>query len=231
MIEPAVPPGLAGFFGAIDPFLRGRASLADVEARLGRAPTPDGLAFYRWLVAVDQQRILAELYPAAKAWIERAGLGWDAVCAGFVAAHPPAGWSVPHVGHGFADWLDAEPVAGQPAGIAAVADLAWTRFLARTAPDGPGLGLDRRVFVRMYPIDAVATHRALLHGDALPPARPTAIVVYRHAHTDAVHERPASLATIAVLVALAGVAGPDLDVSAAERADERARLVAHGVVP
>lgn len=219
---------LAAFFETMGPFLRGEIPIGEVERRLGPLPCAQAdLAFYAELVAFDQRRILAEMFPAAHHWIEQLGGDWTALVSAFLTDHPPAGWSVPHVGEGFADWI-AERSPREPwlpPGIEAVVDLAWTRFRVRTAPDGPS------VEVRHYPIDAVGVTRALLRREALPVGSPTTLVVFRHVETHDVHHVSASLETIAVLVAERGEQlPPPLDrVTAEALAGERRKLVARGV--
>jgi hypothetical protein len=220
---------LAVFFETMGPFLRGQTDLEEVRRRLGPLPTrDDDLRFYAELVAFDQQRILAELVPAARRWIERVGLDWASLVRAFVAEHPPTGWSVPHVGEHFADWLAARHATDPllPTGIEAVVDLAWTRFLVRTAPEGP------TVEIRHYPVDAVALTRTLLAGEEPDPRGPTTLLVYRHVERCVVSSRSASLATVAVLLAERGqpLAGPLATLTAETIESERRTLVAHGVL-
>ncbi|MEZ4235366.1 MAG: hypothetical protein R3F59_04245 [Myxococcota bacterium] len=231
-------PSLDAFFAHVGGFLEGGTGLEQLEAEFGPVGDRDGLAYYAWLVKFDQMRILGELYPLCRTWLDRVGTPWEEVVAGFVAAHRPTGWSVPHLGEHFADWLlqqsEADP-ARFPVGVEALADLVWTRFLARNAPDGDGLGLDRRVFVRQYRVDAVGLERAVHHDQPVAPFRkPSALLVYRHASGTGVFSIPASLATIALLVTedqpgavLPGVLG---QVGAEDLAQERIRLAGAGVL-
>jgi hypothetical protein len=230
---------LDAFFGVMGPFLAGQADLSQVRSALGPLPGRDeDYRFYVELVAFDQRRILSELYPAVRAWVQSAGLDWQALCRDFVRARPPRGFSVPHLGEGFADWLSGhrEREPGLPFGVEAVADLTWTRFLARTAPDvqGPGpegLGLDRRLFVRHYPIDAPAVTKAAAQGRPLVPGGPVTLLVYRHAQRQTVHELPVARATLAVLLAESGAAVPPaLRLPGAESEAERVRLAREGVL-
>jgi hypothetical protein len=244
MTDTPVNTPLEAFFTHVGRYLAGEGTLDEVQAAVGPAPSPDGLAYYAWLVKFDQQRILGEMFPSCKRWLERLGVAWDQVAWAFCAEHPPAGWSVPHLGERFPDWLLAQSQgdpARYPVGIEAIADLTWTRFLARNAPDGEGLGMDQRVHVRQYRVDAVAVERAVFDGKPIeprgdtPPWKPTAMVVYRHASGLGVRTLPASLATIVVLVT---EATPDAElpgvlatVPAADVAKERARLVEVGCIP
>ncbi|MEZ4317192.1 MAG: putative DNA-binding domain-containing protein [Myxococcota bacterium] len=224
---------LADFFAAAQPFLQGRSAVDDLKT-LGHTPSPDAdLAMYPWLVAWDQARILAELVPTVRTWVELAGLDWDALVRAYVADHPPEGHSVPHVGAHLADWLaghrEREPRL--PAGIEALADFTWTAFLARTAPDD-GPDLDRRVFVRHYATDPRIANRTLTSGEVPGPTDAVTLVVYRDETTGAARACTAGLVTVAVLLAHGGHALTGaLDLPSDTLATERARLQNRGVLP
>jgi hypothetical protein len=228
---------LDAFFEAVRPFLEGRSTVDELVAALGPTPSPaPDLAFYPWLVAFDQRRILAELCPAVKALVDQTdGLAWDALVAEYVADCPPTGHSVPAVGERLSDWLTArrERHPEQPVALECLADLAWTRFLCRSAPDDLGLGMDRRVHVRHYPVDVIALDRALKAGEALPEPRPTTLVVYRDERSLKVRHTVPSLHTLAVLALEQGqaLAGPFAAIPTDALAAERARLVELGVLP
>lgn len=225
---------LQAFFTAARPWLAGQTSPGALRS-LGSTPSSDAdLAFYPWLIAHDQQRILVELLPFVKTWIDATHGDWTGLVAAYVAAHPPTGVSVPTVAVAFADWLaDARRTDPQiPVGIEALADLGWTRFLARTAPDGDGLGLDRRVFVRQYSVDPIAIENALRAGCPVPETTAVTLVVHRDESTGKAALFPATLASIAVLVAASGapLEGALALPTAVLRA-ERARLTERGVLP
>lgn len=223
---------LAAFFDAARPFLQGETGVASLRA-LGHSPSPDAdLAMYPWLVAWDQSRILGELLPRVRRWVELLERDWDGLVRAYVAAHPPAGHSVPHVGVHFADWLAAQRLElGLPEGIEAVADFTWTAFLARTAPD-EGPDLDRRVFVRHYANDPRVANRALEKGELPGAAGPATLLVYRDETTATAKVCEASLATIAVLLTHQGapLTGA-LAIGSEALAAERRRLEQRGVLP
>lgn len=225
------------FFAEVGPFLRGQIDVAGFLERAGPTTSPEGdLAFYPWLVAFDQRRILAELCPTAKTLVDRSqGLDWDALVDAYVAVHPPTAWSVPAVGERFADWLAARRVEDpdQPAALECLADLYWTRFQARTAPDAEGIGVDRRLFLRHYPIDVLTWELHLLDRTDAPPDRPSTLVVFRHAETCDVRHLVPTLATLAVLARLQGhpLAGPLAELSDEALTAEQRRLTHLGVLP
>jgi hypothetical protein len=222
------------FFAAARDWLDGSAPPTSIRA-LGPTPSSDAdLAFYPWLVAHDQQRILGQLMPRVRDWVERTDVAWTDLVAAYVKAHPPAGFTVATVGAHLADWLAAEVERDPrlPHGLEAVADLGWTRYLARSAPDGDDVGLDRRVFVRRYAVDPVAIERALRDDAPIPVTPSTTWLVFRHEPTGRPRVAAATLASIAVLVAATGapLTGA-LALPEDQLDDERKRLTERGVLP
>jgi hypothetical protein len=230
---------LAAFFDAMGPYLQGQTSSAQLEQALGPLPgAPADHAFYPWLVAFDQRRILAELYPAVRALVDRTeGLQWDSLVAEYVADHVPDGHSVPQLGEALPDWLAArrEHHPEQPEALECLADWRWVRFLAHIAPDTDELGIDERVFLRHYPLDVVAIERHLLRSPAepLPETAACTWLAYRHSSGTTVHQRPATLTTLAVLAQHQGMslAGPLADLPPDVLAHEADQLRAAGVLP
>jgi hypothetical protein len=225
---------LEAFFAAVQPYLAGQVPSEKLREAGPTSASKADLAFYPWLVAHDQQRILAELLPLVKRWVERVDGDWPSLVKSYVHAHPPAGFSVPTVGDRFADWLASSPAEHPwlPAGIEAVADLGYTRFLARTALDGDDVGVDRRIFVRQYPLDPVATERALRNEEDLPQTGATTWVVFRHEPSGRPRVLSATLASIAVLVAASGAPLQGALALPADVLDaERERLTQRGVLP
>ncbi len=233
---------LQQFFDAMEPFLQGRSELADVEAALGPAPgDPNNHRFYPWLVAFDQRRILAELFAAAHALVARTeGIEWGELVVAYLVDHPSIGHAVPELGTHFAQWLaqrrEAHPE--QPEALECLADLRWTRFIAFTAADVPGVGMDVRLFMRHYPLDVLALERALVHTPdpqvPLPAAgSPRTLLIYRHAEGTAVKTRIPSMATLAVLAQLQGMAlaGPLAELGDDVLQAELVQLEKAGVVP
>ena len=223
---------LAAFFEAARPFLQGSTGVDSLRA-VGPTPSSDAdLAMYPWLVSWDQCRIVGELMPRVRTWVELLGRDWDALIRTFVAAHPPTGHSVPHVGEPFADWLAAHPEElDLPEGIETLADFTWTAFLARTAPD-TGPDVDRRVFVRHYAHDPRVANRALADGELPGVAGPATLIVYRDERTLTARVCDANLATLAVLLVDRGLPLTGaLAVSPEVLAAERNRLEQRGVLP
>ncbi|MCB9680197.1 MAG: putative DNA-binding domain-containing protein [Alphaproteobacteria bacterium] len=224
---------LAAFFDAVGPMVRGQRSAADVEAALGPCPTgTEALGWYATLQAHHVRCQLAELFPTVHAAVARRGpQAWDRLVDAYVGCHPPSHWELARVGEAFADWLVAHDVDG--ARLGSVADWRWTRWLARTARDTfDGDGLDVRLFVRSWPVDAPRLSRALRDGDEPTAAVPTSVLVWRHEATGRVHHLTPSLATLAVLATRQGLAlrGPLADLSADRVADEAARLLRLGAL-
>ena len=232
-------PELSRFFEVVGAYLEGRADLGSVKAVYGPEVDPkNGLSFYAWLVKHDQQRILGELYPSCRRWIERTAIDWADLTEAFVTAHRPAGWSVPHLGERFPDWLLGQLDVDDrlPRGIEAVADLAWTRFVSRNAPPTDDLGIDQRVHIRQYSVDVVAVERALADEAPLDPhLTPATILVYRHASGTGVRTLGVNLATVAVLVSAADpdapLQGALAEIDGEALAAERRRLRKAGVLP
>ncbi|HHO52690.1 MAG TPA: hypothetical protein ENK18_17910 [Deltaproteobacteria bacterium] len=229
---------LQGFFDAVHPFLTGEGSLEEFLAVAGPSSSPEAdLRFYRWLVAFDQERILSELCPALRALVDRTeGLQWGTLVAAYVAAWPPGGYSVPGVGEHLADWLVARRAEHpeQPVALECLADLAWTRFLARTAPDEPGLGMDQRVFLRHYPVDVIGLEAKLVPAQEGPvePGSPCTLLIYRHRWRLGVTHLVPSLATLGLLAELQGLErrGPLAELPREVLDAERARLIERGVI-
>ena len=220
------------FFTTIGPFLTGDSDVAALERTFGPLPSgADDYRFYQHLLEYDHQRDLALLYPATRAAVDRAGVNWWSLCAEFFRACPPRGYSVPHLGEGFADWLTTRRHPQLPAGIDALTDLTWTRFLARTASDGDDVGLNRRLFIRHYTTDPVAARRAAHDGSEWPAPKPTTWLVYRCVQRGTVYELGATRATVAVLLDATGAPVPEpLRLTDDAHRDERRRLVRHGVL-
>lgn len=202
----------------------------DSEALRALGPTPSSdadLAFYPALIRNGWNRTLRELYGSVAALLEHRGLPWETVCSAYFAAHPPTGQDLRALGDAFPRWLDGY-VADVELRHAAtsLADYRWCRTAARHAPDEPGLGLERRVFVRRYPVDPVA----LDEDPAAAADRAVTVLVYR-ALDDRVRWLAPSLATMAVLAAELGQERVGaLALPADVLREERDRLVAIGVV-
>jgi len=228
---------LRRFFAAVEPFLQGAVGVDAFLSQAGPSPSPEeDLAFYPSLVAFDQQRILAELCPMVRRLVDQTdGLEWRSLVREFVAAVPPAHWSVPGVGEQLADWLatrrEAHP--DQPVALEALADLYWSRFTVRTAPDNEGPGIGQRVLLRHYQVDVLGHERHLRDEGPPPDDRPRTLIVFRHWDTLGVRNQVARLSSLAVLAQLAGhtLAGPLAALPAAELEQESARLIARGVLP
>lgn len=229
---------LQSFFDAVHPFLTGDSTVQRFLEQAGPSTSPEAdLQFYRWLVAFDQKRILAELCPALRALVDRTeGLQWGELIDAYVAAWPPGGYSVPGVGEHLADWLTKrrEACPDQPVALECLADLAWTRFLARTAPDTPGLGMDQRMFMRHYPVDVLSLEAQLVPDGQGPldPGGPSTLLIYRHRTRLVVSHLVPSLATLALLAELQGMPrqGPLAQLAPEVLDAERARLITHGVI-
>lgn len=222
---------LTDFFDAMGTVLRGQAPPTSLRT-LGPTPSSDAdLAFYPWLLASDQARILAELMPTVRRWVELSGLDWNALVAAYVRDRPPAGHSVPWVGARFADWLSTAPFDGLPAGIDALADFTWTAFLCRTAVDH-GPDLDRRVFVRHYTHDPRPANAAL-KNDSLPgPSTPATLVVYRDEATGKARVQAADVPSLAALLDHAGIPRSGaLALEGDALAAARSNLIERGILP
>lgn len=224
---------LAAYFGAMRAHLHGEdvpALRAPFHADSPAARDGRGLSLYRWLVLEDRRALLNDAAPLA-----RRACGpdaWEALTTSFVLTQPTPGWDTSAYADAFPAFLQAraEAAGAQPF----VAELAETSILLRRAYlselplDAPAL--ERSVFVRMFAHDVSA-----VSVDApIPPARATALILYRCIRSG--HARTTS-ATAARVVALAEALGEALApglreaISSEALASAHAELVQLGVLP
>jgi hypothetical protein len=199
--------GLASFFDAMSPFLRGEIGASDVEERLGTSPSgARRLGFYRKLIRSDMEGLFEGLFPAFAVAAERVERGlFVRLVDDYLRAYPCSHWDPSRAGDRFADYLAATPEGRSPypAWFEELADFYETRRRAATdvAPEGT---LDRTVFVRHYSYavpDYVSATDDHVHGCSveLPLEEPTVVLIYRSHHDLLVHVMTPSLAALLVL--------------------------------
>ncbi len=210
---------LEGFFAHLRPMLLGECSAAVTEVVLG--PSPSGtanLGFYATLVRRNLDKILRDVFPATRAAIVRAAVpAWDDVVSAYALAHPPTGSDPNRFAASFPSWIAAQP-HGSATRWAQLADYEWLRVRAYHAPDVPDDadtvtkdGLERRLFVRQYSFDVPAVAEQWRRGEIGSDAdKPTLVLVFRHARTQALGVFRPKVAALAALAERCGLPLPPL---------------------
>ena len=206
---------LARFFAEMEPFLLGRKSAMEVEAALG--PSPSGtsnLAFYRTLVDRNYHKIMRLLFPSVCTLARRVRYElWSDLVREYVTLHPPVACRNPNLmGAHFSEYLTRrrEQRGELPVAAEELAEYHWVDYVAKTAEDVEGDGLERRLFIRQFTLP-IPAYALALYGDpeAPPPEpRPTVVVVYRSVHDGNVAILYPSPATLAVLARRQGLQLP-----------------------
>ncbi len=229
---------LAEFYAHMRPYLQGARDLAQTRERLGPSPSGDhDFAFYRVLAERNVFRIMNDLYAPLRGLIIREQPGtWTPLVREYVAAHPPSGRHPNGLGEHFSEFLEQrrQRHPEQPDLYEELADYCWVRHAVYSAPDEPGDGFERRLYVRQYSV-RIHDYAAALERDPQhprPEPQPTVLLIYRHART---LETRLFLPSAAGLVALARRQGepvPEpLRAIPAEHVDVAdAQLVDHGVL-
>lgn len=214
---------LTSFFAHLRPMLLGQCSAAVTEVVLG--PSPSGtanLGFYATLVRRNLDKVLRDVFPATRAAILHAATpAWDDVVSAYALAHPPAGSDPNLFAAAFPTWIAAQP-HGAASRWAELADYEWLRVRAYHAPDVPDDvdamtkdGLERRLFVRQYSFDVPAVAEQWRRGEAgahaaTAASRPTLVLVYRHARSQALCVFRPKAAGLAALARRCGLPLPPL---------------------
>jgi hypothetical protein len=164
---------LDAYFASMRSLLRGDSRPRDL-APWGQE---DGLALYAWMVEVDRTGLLADQFPELRAACNAtAPESFRTLARAYLRAYPPTHWDTVEIGRELETFLAEDP--SYPACFRELADLAWTRRAAALSPRPLGeVVLNETIFVRLYTHDVLACLG--IDAVALPPQRPTAVILGR----------------------------------------------------
>ncbi len=234
---------LETFFGAMGPFLEGRASVADVAKKLGQSPSGERrLALYPELIRRQKRGVLDHFFASARAACDghEARL-WERLAEQYIYEVSPTHWEPNRYAKPMLAFLETRQAAESsiPPVVVELADFAWVRFAAMVAehPTNADLGMDRALFVRHYAHEVANYTSAVENGTsakgAFPEATPSTLVVCRSRRT---HRLEIVRPSLGALVALRRREVPDEPVrlpkglTEADVDHEDATLVELGVV-
>ncbi len=200
------PSGMSSFFRAAQDWVEGNDAPDNPEIGF----SVGDIRFYATLFRRNFDKILRDLYADVERACRRLGAAsWSELVDAHVQRTPCVAPDPNQFGDGFDATIQER--CPEHTWLAELADFAWTRHRAWTAPDSEGPGLDERVMVRHYTRAIHELSRALADesrpvDDAIVQPRPTTLVIFRHAQTLNVRVHPAGAAEILALMRRAMIA-------------------------
>lgn len=236
------PPSLSTFFDAIIPYVMGRHTRVDLEARLG--PSPSGqlrMEVYAGVVRANLSIAMEAMYDSVKRAADATAEGlWRRLIDDFLDAHPPRHADPNRCGEPFSAFLAERRATVDrdlPAYLEELADFEAIRVRAVTSRVS---GRDRTLFTRLYThdvpayVDSAGRDRRTAGSEDRPVARPTVAIVFRSARTLKARVVTPSTAELFALARREGELDADLlaqsGLSEADLARAEARLGDWGVL-
>ena len=231
------------FFRTMKPFLAGKSSAADVEARLGKSASGTArLALYPQLVRRQKRSVLDHFFrAAASASRSHDEVLWDRLIVTFLATNEPMHWEPNQFAREFVRFLgEIEESERVPSDVSELADFAWIRHyvLVSERPKEGAAGMGTSLMIRQYAHEIPdfareAETKNAADRKAAPRAEPCTVIVSRSHLTGRVEITRPSLAALVAVGRRDGHAGAQRlppAITEEDVAREDAALVALGVL-